>query len=158
KCDIGMASRKIKAEELDMLRAKGLGDVTARDSEYVLGLDGLAIIVNSKNAVGALTRDPIKKAFTGDISDCSKLSGSHASIATYARDDKSGTYDTFKALVLGEHSALKAGTSRLEDSAELVKKVSADPNGIGFVAFAYVESTLPVKAVAVNDPGTRALL
>src|SRR5271163_225613 len=46
-CDIGMASRKIQAAEVSNLSS--LGDMTGPASEHVLGLDGLAVIVNRSN-------------------------------------------------------------------------------------------------------------
>jgi ABC-type phosphate transport system substrate-binding protein len=48
----------------------------------------------------------------------------------YARDDKSGTYDTFKSLVLRGRS-LPGNAKRFEDSQALVAGVTSDPNGIG---------------------------
>ena len=43
-CDIGMSSRPVKADEI-----ADLGDLTAASSEHVLGLDGVAVIVNRDN-------------------------------------------------------------------------------------------------------------
>src|SRR5271163_1788270 len=45
--DIGMASRKIKTEEVGRLAS--LGDMTSPACEHILGLDGIAIIVSRKN-------------------------------------------------------------------------------------------------------------
>ena len=48
-CDIGMASRRIKSNEVDDLKAKGLGDLTGNANERVIGLDGVTVIVNETN-------------------------------------------------------------------------------------------------------------
>ncbi|MGO9097375.1 MAG: substrate-binding domain-containing protein [Bryobacteraceae bacterium] len=152
KCDIGMASRRIKPEEAAML-AK-LGDMSSPACEHVVGLDGLAIIVNKSNAVAALSTSQIAKIFTGEITDWRDVGGSGGAIQVLARDDKSGTFDTFKALVLAKRQ-LVATAARLEDSRELSDRVASDPSAIGFIGLPYIRST---KAIAVSEAGTTPLV
>jgi phosphate transport system substrate-binding protein len=128
-CDIGMSSRRIKPEEATKLSS--LGNMFGPASEHVLGLDGIAVIVNASNPVRELPKDEI-----------------------YARDDKSGTYDTFKSLVLAG-KPLAAGSRRFEDSSELSDAVARDPNGIGFIGLPFVHNAKPI---AVSEKGARALL
>ena len=152
KCDIGMASRKIKPDEATKLSS--LGDMYSAASEHVLGLDGIAVIVNAANPVSALEKDQIMKIFSGDFSEWSQVGASHGAIKLYARDDKSGTWDTFKSLVLAG-KALAPGAQRFEDSNALSEAVANDPNGIGFVGLPYVHSA---KAIAVAERGARPML
>ncbi len=152
KCDIGMASRRIKTEEAAAL-AK-LADMTSPACEHVVGLDGLAIVVNRNNAVASLSTTVIGKIFTGEISDWQDAGGAPGPIKVLARDDKSGTYDTFKALVLGKRQ-LVAGAARIEDSRELSDRVAGDASAIGFIGLPYVRSA---KAVAVSEEGTTPLV
>ena len=56
--DIGMASREVKASELEA----GLTPVT-------ICMDGIAVIVNNGNAVEGLTLNQIRDIFTGEIVD-----------------------------------------------------------------------------------------
>src|SRR5262249_17259588 len=142
-CDIGAASRKIKAEEVRALSS--LGDMTSLASEHVLGLDGVAIIVNSANPVQSIRVDQVAQIFSGALSDWSQIGGQPGPITVYARDDKSGTYDTFKTLILGS-SPLVGTAKRFEDSNLLSEAVSADPHGIGFIGLPYIHST---KALAI---------
>jgi len=151
-CDIGMASRKIKPEETT--RLAGLGDMTSPASEHILGLDGIAVIVNKGNPIETLTKEQVARAFSGETKDWMELGGIRGRISVYARDDKSGTYDTFKTLVLGSRQLL-SNAKRLEDSRELSSSVSKDPNGIGFIGLPYVQDA---KAVAVSEGGTRPFL
>jgi phosphate transport system substrate-binding protein len=151
-CDIGLASRKIKPEEAEKLT--GLGDMTSLASEHVLALDGIAVIVNRDNSVTKLTKDQIKQIFTGDISTWSDVGGISGKINIYARDDKSGTFDTFKSLVLGK-TPLVSGATRFEDSSELSEKVSGDTNGIGFIGYPYIKNS---KAIAVAEGNATPLL
>ena len=55
-CDIGMASRDLKDEEL----AAGL-------TNTVIANDGIAVIVNKENPINNLTKDQIKNIYTGDV-------------------------------------------------------------------------------------------
>ena len=151
-CDVGMASRKIKQEEATNLAA--LGNMTSPASEHVVGLDGIAVIVSKANSVQSLTKDQIARIFAGETANWQQLHGPDAAINVYARDDKSGTYDTFKALVLGGKK-LAANAKRFEDSRELSEAVAKDANGIGFIGLPYARDA---KAVAVSENGTRPFL
>ena len=146
--DIGMASRKIKSEEASKLSS--LGDMTSFSNEHVLGLDGIAVIVHRSNPVRFLSKDQLAAIFSGQTSDWSGvMSGLHGSINVYARDDKSGTYDTFKSLVL-TGAPLTTNAKRFEDSNALADAVANDINGIGFVGLPYVRGA---KAIAVSEKG-----
>src|SRR5262249_30755002 len=98
-CDIGMLSRKLKSDEVQML-AK-FGDMKSRGSENVIAMDGIAVIVNKSNPIQELRLQQIAQIFTGEFTEWSNVDkGAHGEINVYARDDKSGTFDTFKSLVL----------------------------------------------------------
>ncbi|MDR2553015.1 MAG: substrate-binding domain-containing protein [Treponema sp.] len=56
-CDIGMASRELKAGE----REKGVEGIT-------IAMDGIAVIVNHKNPLTDLSKDRVRAIFTGEIS------------------------------------------------------------------------------------------
>ncbi len=149
-CDIGMASRRIKPDEASKLSS--LGDMLSPTNEHIVGLDGIAVIVNSANPLNELSKDEIMRIFTGESADWPK--GSLGRVTVYARDDKSGTYDTFKSLVLAG-KPLSAAAKRFENSDELSDAVANDPNGIGFIGLPFVHSAKPL---AVSEKGTRALL
>ena len=151
-CDIGLSSRKIKPEELQTLST--LGDMTSAESEHIVALDGIAVIVNSKNPIDSLTKDQIAKIFSGEITNWTQVLSPQGKIKIYARDDKSGTYDSFKSLVLGAKS-LASGATRLEDSVALSDAVAGDPDGIGFIGLPYIRNA---KAVAVSEGEATALL
>ncbi|MGE0919348.1 protein kinase domain-containing protein [Trichlorobacter lovleyi] len=145
-CDIGMSSRRIKDDEVKRLSL--LGNMTSRANEHVLALDGVAVIVNSTNPVATLTMADTQGLFTGKIPEWKQLNSAAkaAPVHVYARDDKSGTFDTFKSLVLHKEKLVKEA-KRFEDSVKLSRDVSSDPNGIGFIGLPYVKSS---KAVAIS--------
>jgi phosphate transport system substrate-binding protein len=149
--EIGMASRKIKPEEAASLAS--LGDMTSNASEHTIGMDGIAVIVPATNTVSQISMDDLQRLFAGDTTDWTTLGGPQQQVHLYARDDKSGTYDTFKSLVLRGRPLGQA--RRFEDSAQLEAAVAADPGGIGFVGMPYVKTT---RALAVHDGAAAALL
>ncbi len=144
-CDIGMASRRIKPEEATRLAA--LGDLASAASEHVIALDGIAVIVNPGNPVNALTKGQIGDLFSGKVARWSEVGGADLPVVVHARDDRSGTYDTFKQTVLSGRS-LAADAKRHESSDELSDAVAADARAIGFIGLAYVRSA---KAVMVQE-------
>jgi len=148
--DVGMSSRRIQPAERDSLAAKG--DMFSPGNEHVLALDGVAIMVNEANPLGALSVQQIKDIFSGAVTDWGdkRIGGAPGPIHLYARDNNSGTYDTFAALVL-RGAKLHADANRFEDSEVLSTSVAKDAQGIGFIGLPYVGST---KALAVSDAGT----
>ncbi|MGA3049947.1 MAG: phosphate ABC transporter substrate-binding/OmpA family protein [Terracidiphilus sp.] len=151
-CDIGMASRRIKSDEAAKLEP--LGDMTSAGNEHILGLDGIAVIVNASNPNSELHKDEIKRIFAGEITDWSQVGASHGAINVYARSDNSGTYDTFKSLVL-DGTPLVVSARRFEDSNALSEAVSGDPNGIGFIGLPFVHNAKPI---VISEKGTHGLL
>ena len=61
-CDIGMASREIKEDEINA----GL-------TPTVIALDGIAVIVNNDNEVSDLTSEQIKNIYTGEVTSWSDV-------------------------------------------------------------------------------------
>ena len=61
-CDIGMASRELKQEELDA----GLVNT-------VIATDGIAIIVNNESPITGLSSEQVQKIYTGEITDWSEV-------------------------------------------------------------------------------------
>ncbi len=59
--DIGMVSRELTSDE---------GKNLEQDE---IALDGIAVVVNSKNNISNLTLDQVKTIFTGDVTDWSKV-------------------------------------------------------------------------------------
>jgi phosphate transport system substrate-binding protein len=151
-CDIGMASRRIHDDEA--AKVAKLGDLTSAASEHVVALDGIAVIVNPANAISLLTRDQLADVFSGRVRRWSQVGGKDTPIVVHARDDKSGTYDTFAHLVLTGRE-LAANALRHESSEELSDAVAADAQAIGFIGLPYIRHA---KALMVQENGSVPLL
>jgi phosphate transport system substrate-binding protein len=150
-CQVGMASRRIKPEEVRALHV--LGDLTGLASEHVLGLDGIAVIVHASNPVDHLGIYQLHGLFTGALTNWAQVGGNSGPVNIYARDDKSGTYDTFATLVLGKQH-LTPFARRFEDSTTLSNNVARDPHGIGFIGLPYVNRA---KALEIASGTAQAI-
>ncbi len=148
-CDVGMSSRRIKPAEAASLKERGLGDLESAAGEHVLGLDGIAVIVHPNSPLERLDLTTLRRIFTGQLLDYAELGHGHGKVNLYSRDDRSGTFDTFKHLVLGDQ-AVAEHAARLSDSAELSNAVARDPQGIGFIGIPYVRGA---RALSVGTQG-----
>lgn len=138
---IGMSSRAIKPEEAAALNQRYGNDMLSPDSEHVIALDGLAVIVNNANALRnvAFTSETIAQVFAGEISDWSQLGGTPGPIQLFARDEKSGTRGTFDDLVMKPSKRKVALTAKtFESSEELSAEVAKAAGGIGFIGLPYI--------------------
>ena len=139
KAQIGMASRQLKQPEADALRQAFNIDAYAPENEHVLALDGLAVIVNPQNPVQKLSLEQIGRIFSGQTTNWRDVGGADQPINVYRRDDKSGTFDTFKSLVLDPlNLKISPDAKKFESSELLVEAAGKDSGGIGFIALPYV--------------------
>ena len=147
--DLAASSRPISDAEAQQLKA--LGDLRAARAEQVIGLDGVAVIVHPDNPLPQLSTQQLAQIYAGQIQRWEQLGVAGGAIHLYARDDRSGTFETFKALVLEPHQAtLAAQVQRFEASDELAARVVADRQAIGFSSLAAVHGA-KVLAIAEGD-------
>lgn len=143
---IWASSRRVKEKEVNQVVDQyNLMDPA---SEHVLAIDGLAIVVNPNNPIASLSKEQLGLIFSGSVVNWSEVGGQNGKINLYARDHNSGTWDSFKHLVLSNGAALSADSERYESSEELVNQVVNDPNGIGFIGLAFVGKS---KLLAISD-------
>lgn len=141
--DIGMSSRRINDKEVADLRALGVGTLTDPGLEHVLALDGLAVIVHPDNPLKSLSLKQIADIFGGTITDWGQVGPFSGPIHIFRRDAKSGTYDSFKSMVMSGKDVVET-SKEFESSDELSGGVASDPLGIGFIGFAYIGNAKPL--------------
>ena len=147
--ELAASSRPIKDAESASLSS--FGNMKSRDAEQVIAIDGLAIVLHPSNPISALSTLQLAQIFSGEISDWAQLGGRPGAIDVYARDDNSGTFDTFKELVLSANGKQLSGKAkRFESSEQLSDSVARDTNGIGFIGLPYVRKAKAV-AIAAGD-------
>lgn len=152
--DIAASSRPIKEKEIQDLAE--IGNLKSPGAEQVIAIDGVAVILHPGNPIRELTTEQLARVFAGEIRNWQALGGKDGEIHLYVRDEQSGTFETFKELVLLKYGkTLAAGAKRFESSEQLSDEVSGDRNGIGFIGLPYVRHA---KAVAVADGESRPML
>ncbi len=152
--DIAAASRPIKDNEVSDLRP--LGDLRSHEAEQVIAIDGVAVILHPANPLRELSTAQLAGIFSGEIHDWAQLGGTGGAIHVYARDQQSGTFDTFNELVLAKFGkTLTRRVKRYESSEQLSDEVSQDNQGIGFIGLPYVRQA---KAVAIIDGESKPML
>lgn len=135
RCDIGLSSRALKAEE----KEAGL-------KETVLAYDGIAIIVNPENPVSDLTLEQIADIYTGRITNWKDLGGNDAEIVLIGREAGSGTRDGFETIT-GTTDACQY-RQELTSTGDVITTVAQNPDAIGYASLASIKDT--VKALSVG--------
>ncbi len=148
--DIAAASRPVKAKES---QPKPGIDLNNAESEHIVGIDGLAIIVHPDNPLSALSVEQLRRLFSGDIKDWSEVGGVKGPVTVFARDENSGTWDSFESMVLGDAS-LRRDAERFESNNNLSDRVAETPGAIGFVGLSAVREA---KLVAVSAGDVMAM-
>lgn len=134
KCDIGNSSRKLKDEESEKLDAT------------VVGLDGIALVVNPANKLEDITLQDLAKVYSGEITNWKELGGDDKAIVVIGREDGSGTRDGFESIVMGDKEPKYA--QELESTGSVINAVATTDGAIGYASLANVDET--VKALKVG--------
>ena len=145
RCDIGLASRSLKAEEAE----SGL-------TETVLAYDGIAVIVNPENPVADLDVATIAKIYTGEITNWSEVGGNDAEIVLIGREAGSGTRDGFESITDTEDACQYR--QELTSTGDVITAVSQNPGAIGYASVASVKDTVKALTVAGVAPSNETIL
>jgi len=145
RCDIGLASRNLKAEEA----ASGL-------TETVLAYDGIAVIVNPENPVSDLDVATIAKIYTGEITNWSEVGGNDVEIVLIGREAGSGTRDGFESITDTEDACQYR--QELTSTGDVITAVSQNPDAIGYASVASVKDTVKALSVAGVAPSNETIL
>ena len=134
KCDIGNSSRKLKDEEAEKLDAT------------VVGLDGIALVVNPVNKLEDISLQDLAKVYSGEITNWKELGGDDKAIVVIGREDGSGTRDGFESIVMGDKEPKYA--QELESTGSVINAVPTTEGAIGYASLANVDET--VKALKIG--------
>lgn len=152
-CDIAQASRKMKAQEFDMAKAKG------RDiEEFEVAVDALEVVVHPSNPVDQLTIEQLSGIFTGTITNWKDLGGGDQPILVLSRERNSGTHVYFLEHVLrkGNEKGPEEYGPRvlmLPSSQAIVEEVAQSTGAIGYVGMGYVSERQKRIAVGASPEG-----
>ena len=133
--EIGMASREVTSDEISQF-----GD---KFEENMVGYDGIVIAVSkqiSEAGVTALTKDQVKEIYNGEINNWKDLGGPDEQILVVAREQGSGTRDTFNEDIMDDKKAETPGVNTVAGSnAEIRTALTGSDSAIGYLGFSYAE-------------------
>lgn len=141
--DLGISSRNLKEEEKD-----------ASLKELVIARDGIAVVVNPKNEVNALTADQVTAIYKGEITNWKEVGGADKPIVAITRDTASGTRGAFEDIlklkmeVAGKKvSAISQRAQVANGNGALKVSVASNPYAIGFISLGTVDETVQPLAI-----------
>ena len=133
--DISMASREVTADEISQF-----GD---QFQERLIAYDGIVIAVSKEiyeAGVTALTKDQVRRIYSGEIRNWKELGGPDEEILVAAREMGSGTRDTFNEDIMEDKKAETPGVSTVAGSnAEIKTALTGSNKAIGYLGFSYAE-------------------
>jgi phosphate transport system substrate-binding protein len=131
-----------------------------KDSETAAGLiptviarDAITVVVNKDISVANLSKDQLSGIYSGTIVNWKEVGGKDEPIVVVNRDETSGTYGTFKELVLDPGKlAFTKNAIVSKENGEVAAKVASSPGAIGYVGLGYVEQIVSAggKALSIN--------
>jgi phosphate transport system substrate-binding protein len=133
--EIGMASREVTADEKSQF-----GD---KFEENMVGYDGIVIAVSRQiydAGVTSLSKDQVKKIYSGETANWNDVGGPDSEILVVAREQGSGTRDTFNEDIMGDKKAETPGVNTVAGSnAEIRTALTGSDKAIGYLGFSYAE-------------------
>ncbi|MFH1856751.1 MAG: phosphate ABC transporter substrate-binding protein [Candidatus Omnitrophota bacterium] len=150
-CDIAECSRKMKQEEIELARKKGINPL-----EWTVALDGLAVVVSAENPVDKLTINQLADIFTGRITNWKEVGGMDSKIVILSREVNSGTHVYFKEHVLRRGNAahqdeFAVSALLMPSSQAIADEIAQNPQAIGYYGMGYVGSGQKAVAVAKDE-------
>jgi len=133
--NIAMASREVTSDEKSKF-----GD---KFRENMVAYDGIVIAVSKQiydAGITSLTKEQVKKIYSGEINNWKDLGGPDEEMLVVAREQGSGTRDTFNEDIMGDKKAETPGVNTVTGSnAEVKTAVTGSDKAIGYMGFSYAE-------------------
>tara|TARA_B100000073_G_scaffold135400_1_gene111016 strand:- start:4707 stop:5657 length:951 start_codon:yes stop_codon:yes gene_type:complete len=151
--DISNASRDIKPSEAEKAKANGIDFAELR-----IGMDGLSVMVNTKNTfVDCLTTAELKKIWEPGslINNWNEIRSSFPDqkLRLYGPGTDSGTFEFFTHEINGQSGASRDDYTMSEDDNVVVQGISGDQNSLGYFGYAYYEANKDKLKVIGIDSG-----
>ncbi|KUK45038.1 MAG: phosphate ABC transporter substrate-binding protein [Methanothrix sp.] len=133
--DIGMSSRELRADEIELY-----GD---NFSEYLIGYDAICIAVSKSiydAGVTNISRSQLREIYNGNVTNWRELGGPERDIYAVARMVGSGTGDLFNEMVMGDLETETLGADTYtQNNAEMKTAITKNDKAIGYLGFNYVQ-------------------
>jgi phosphate transport system substrate-binding protein len=150
--DIVDASRAAKPDEESKAKAQGI-----EWSRFVVGYDGITLVVNPKNDfVKALSVEQLKAIWEpqSKVKTWKDIDPAWPArnIGLYSPDSDSGTFEFFTEAIVGKAKSQRDDVQPSSDDNTLVTGVAGDPDGLGYFGYAYFAANQDkLRALAVQN-------
>lgn len=150
-CDIAMSSRAIEPDEQTLAENAGV-----EPEEFIVGLDGLVILVNKNNPVNSLTLEQVKDIFTSKITNWKEVGGDDLKITILSRESNSGTHLFFKDNVLrsgdkNDKTEFAPRALLMPSSQAIYDEVLQNPHALGYVGMGYINDDVKALSIAKDS-------
>lgn len=146
--DIADASRAMKASEWERAVANGVYPY-----HWYIANDGIAVVVHPSNPIERVTFAELRAIWAGEVRNWQGLGGPDLPIVVVSRDTASGTFETFKELVL-EGEEVRAPRALFQPSnAAVAETVGTTPGAIGYIGLGYLNPAVKALSVARDAAG-----
>jgi phosphate transport system substrate-binding protein len=147
--DLANASREMKPSEIEAAEKNGVEPI-----EHVVGYDALAVFVHPDNPLREVTLAQLAQIYGegGEYDHWAQLGVEvpgcpSDEIVRVSRQNNSGTYATFREVVLGEND-YKLGSRDMNGSKDVVDLVENTPCAIGYSGLAYATDHVAMLCIA----------
>jgi phosphate transport system substrate-binding protein len=137
RADIAMSSRDLTSQERQRYESP-----STRFAEQVIGYDAICLVVSPTVydfGVTSLTRDQVRRIYSGSIVNWAELDGPNKEIFAIGRRPGSGTRDTFNEIIMGSREAETPGVAYDSgESSEVKFSTQRSDNAIGYMGYSFV--------------------
>ncbi len=139
--DIATSSTFISKRDLDAAVRRGVYPVPFR-----IAHDCIIPIVHRSNPLAAISREDLRRIYTGEVRNWRQLGGDNRAIDALQRDAVSGTYKVWQDLVLTPQKA-KSTIPVSDSNVGIVAAVANNPNAIGYISLSFLSAGIKPLSV-----------
>ena len=137
--DLGFTSRALTADEAAKLKTVGIG------------LAGTSVIVNAANPVKDLTRDQVKRIFSGEVTNWKQIGGEDVDVKVFVREANAATRSSFEQYFFGGKATYAKDATEVYELEQTLKSVGSFRASIGMATSNRRTATEPtVKLVSID--------
>ena len=120
--DVGFISRPLADSE------------RARVTAVSIGFSGTAVVVNAENPVSNLTREQLRKIYSGEITSWAEVGGMDQPIRAFIREPNAATRTTFEAYVFGGKATYGKAVTEMFEVEPTLGAIASFRGGIGIAS------------------------
>ncbi|MFT4702303.1 MAG: phosphate transport system substrate-binding protein [Yoonia sp.] len=143
--DMAMAVREVRADEAEIARTVGLGDLTAPQQSRIIGLDALVPVVHPALGLDAIALKDVALAYRGEINNWVEIGGPDLPIVRHLGLRTSGSVQFFVDHAVRQESGKLAQDVTFHTSFDAVAGAVAEiPGSIGMLPYGKTRNTQPL--------------